>query len=146
LEGISSERWKGASAKAGQPPTSSATSKAGFPAAGTVWPVSDPERAFSALTRSPTLLSKVASLFGSRALLCDQTPDNAAPSRRKIEGSPLRHHRQSHWRSIFPASHAPCRSSSSPSKIRCDEEHIAAGEVGIVGNVHGLDTFWSVGL
>ena len=72
--------------------SSSAMSKVGLPAAGTVQLVSAiPIERVAALTRSPRSLqgSKVASLFGSALddFLHDERAGDAAPSGRKVEVS-----------------------------------------------------------
>jgi hypothetical protein len=107
--------------------------------------VSDADRARSVLTRSPTpLINKVASLFGSRAPLCNERAGNTAPSGRNDRGRTAASSPAIALAIDFPdISHA-----MSKLIVSCaiPDDHKHHGRCGHCPNARGLDTFWSVGL
>jgi hypothetical protein len=130
----------------GRPPTARQCRRLACRLCGTTRLAGDADRARSILTRSPTPLgNKVASLFGSRAPLCNERAGNTAPACRNDRGLTAASSPHSRWQSIFPTSRARCRSSSSPSQFLTINKYHGRC-VRHCRNVRGLDTFWSVGL
>ena len=131
----------------GRPPTAWQCRRLACRLCGTMRLVSDADRARSVLRRSPTPLSeKVASLFGSRALLCNARAGNAAPAHRNDRGLTAVSSAVIALAIDFPDISCAMSKLIVTFAIPDDQQTPLRPVRAACRNVRGLDTFWSVGL